>query len=107
MKCTDLAERIEQLCPSADARDVARLCLLLTNSTTNVEELRDDGALTSAWTEMDRRMRAATSRHAALAADLVSHESSDSKEVTAEQIWHLIETIRAQSGILELYLGNE
>lgn len=107
MKCTDLAERIERLCPAADARDVARLCLLLTNSTPNVDELCDDVALTSAWTEMDRRMRAATEEHEALAADLSSHDAANAKEVSAEQIWHLIETIRAQSRILELYLGNE
>ena len=39
MNCTELAARIETLQPDAMPRDVARLCLLLTNYVENVESL--------------------------------------------------------------------
>ena len=52
MKCTDLAGRIERLRPGADAVDVARLCLLLSNSAENLSDLSDDSRLATAWKEI-------------------------------------------------------
>jgi len=45
MTCQQLAQRIENLQPDAGVRDVARLCLLLTNISDDVTKLDDDGAL--------------------------------------------------------------
>ena len=106
MKCTDLAKRIEHLRPGADARDVARLCLLLGNSTANLEEFEDDGMLASAWKEMDLRMQAATDQHAAMTEELERLARSDPQKFTASQIWILIRAIKVQSQILQLYLGE-
>ena len=105
MKCTDLAERIEQLCPGATAQDVARLCLLLTNSSHQVHELADDSVLVNAWNEMDSRLRAATDQHEAMTADLQELDN-DSWGIGQEQIWRLIGTIKAQSQLLQLYVGG-
>lgn len=105
MKCTDLAERIEQLCPGATAQDVARLCLLLTNSSHHVEELADDQVLVNAWNEMDSQLRAATDQHEAMTAGLQRLES-ESWGMGPEQIWRLIGTIKAQSRLLQLYVGK-
>jgi hypothetical protein len=105
MKCTDLAERIEELCPGATAQDVARLCLLLTNSSHQVNELADDSVLVNAWNEMDSRLRAATDQHEAMTAELQDIES-DTWGIGQEQIWRLIGTIRAQSCLLQLYVGG-
>ncbi len=105
MKCTDLAKRIERFHPSANVREVARLCLLLTNSSHNVDELSDDGVLATAWNEMYLRMRAAIDQHAAATEDLEGLENSDPRQFTAEQIGRLIRTIKVQSQILQLYIG--
>jgi hypothetical protein len=106
MKCTDLAKRIEEIRPDAELRDVARLCLLLSNSSDNLEELADDNSLTSAWKEMDLRLQAATDQHAAMTDELESLARSDPKRFTPGQIWVLIRAIKVQSQILQLYLGQ-
>ncbi len=49
MNCTNLAERIESLRPDSQPRDVARLCLLLSNAIENVDDLKDESILTQAW----------------------------------------------------------
>jgi hypothetical protein len=106
MKCTELANRIEQLRPGAEARDVARLCLLLSNSAENLEELCDEERLTRAWKEMDLRMQAATDQHAAMTEELESLAKSDPQRFSSEQIWILIRAIKVQSQILQLYVGE-
>jgi hypothetical protein len=106
MKCTDLARRIEELRPDADIRDVARLCLLLSNSRDNLETFTDEPTLTSAWKEMDLRMQAATDQHAAMTDELESLARSDPKKFDPEQIWILIRAIKVQSQILHFYLGQ-
>lgn len=106
MKCTDLAQRIEQLRPGASVREVARLCLLLTNSTRRVEELSDDQTLRDAWREMDLRMRAATDQHAAMTEDLECLDFADLPRITTSELWQLIRTFHVQSQILRLYVGQ-
>ena len=106
MKCTDLARRIERLRPGADVRDVARLCLLLSNSAENLEELGDDAHLAAAWKEMDLRLQAATDQHAAMTEELESLARSDPQRFTADQVWVLIRAIKVQSQILQLYVGQ-
>jgi hypothetical protein len=106
MKCTDLASRIERLRPQASARDVARLCLLLSNSCENLSDLNDDQALTEAWKEIDLRMQAVTDQHAAMTDELDSLARSDPQRFSPDQIWILIRSIKVQSQILQLYLGQ-
>jgi hypothetical protein len=106
MNCQQLASRIEELQPEAEARDVARLCLLLTNAVNNVDILSDHGALTSAWKEMGLRLQAATDQHAAMTEELELLARSDPRQFTADQIWILIRAIKVQSQILQLYVGQ-
>jgi hypothetical protein len=106
MNCQALAHRIQLLQPDADTRDVARLCLLLANSTGDVERLDDDQQLTSAWREMGLRLQAATDQHAAMTEELESLARSDPHRFTSDQIWILIRAIKVQSQILQLYVGE-
>jgi hypothetical protein len=106
MNCAELAERIERLQPGAETRDVARLCLLLSNSTDDVEVLNDDGLLTRAWKEMGLRLQAATDQHAAMTDELECLARSDPRKFSADQIWILIRAIKVQSQILQLYVGD-
>jgi hypothetical protein len=106
MKCTDLASRIERLRPGADAVDVARLCLLLSNSAENISDLSDDSRLAAAWKEMDLRLQAATDQHAAMTEELETLARSDPKQFSSEQVWVLIRAIKVQSQILQLYVGE-
>ncbi len=106
MKCAELAERIETLQPGADTRDVARLCLLLSNGTHAVDDLTDDQILTQAWKEMGLRLQAATDQHAAMTDELEHLAKSDPKRFTPDQIWILIRAIKVQSQILQLYIGD-
>ena len=106
MNCTDLARRIEEIRPEADARDVARLCLLLSNSASDIDMLSEDSKLTSAWKAMDLRLQAATDQHAAMTEELECLARSDPQKFNPEQIWILIRAIKVQSQILQLYVGE-
>jgi hypothetical protein len=106
MTCQQLANRIQRLQPDAAARDVARLCLLLANTTDDVSKLDDDALLTAAWREAALRLQAATDQHAAMTEELESLARSDPQEFTPEQIWVLIRAIKVQGQILQLYLGE-
>lgn len=106
MTCQELAARIQQLQPDAAARDVARLCLLLANSTDDVSKLQDERELTAAWREMGLRLQAATDQHAAMTEELESLARSDPRRFTPDQIWVLIRAIKVQSQILQLYVGE-
>ncbi len=106
MNCTDLAKRIEEIRPEADARDVARLCLLLSNSADSMETLAEDAKLTAAWKDMDMRLQAATDQHAAMTEELECLARSDPQKFNPDQIWILIRAIKVQSQILQLYVGE-
>jgi len=106
MTCHELADRIEKLQPEAVPRDVARLCLLLTNHIDDLEELTDQGRLAEVWQEMGIRLQAATDQHAAMTAELEELAESDPKKFTMDQIWILIRAIKVQSQVLQLYVGQ-
>ena len=106
MNCQELASRIQELQPAAETRDVARLCLLLSNATPNVGELSDTPTLTTAWQEMGLKLQAATDQHAAMTEELEELARSDPKKFSPEQIWVLIRAIKVQSQILQLYVGD-
>lgn len=106
MNCQELAARIEQLRPDADARDVARLCLLLTNAVPRVADLQDDTVFTEAWRDVGLRLQGATDQHAAMTEELESLARTDPKKFSPDQIWVLVRAIKVQSQILELYVGQ-
>ena len=58
--CEELAARIQKLQPDAMPRDVARLCLLLSNYVERIEDLCDDDRLAAAWREMGIRLALGT-----------------------------------------------
>lgn len=105
MHCHDLAARIERLEPNALPRDVARLCLLLTNTVSDVSELENDNRLCQAWQEMGLKLQAATDQHAAMTEELEQLASSEPTSFTTEQIWVLLRAIKVQSQVLQLYVG--
>lgn len=106
MKCQELASRIERLQPDAMPRDVARLCLLLTNFVADLRELDDDQRLAEIWREMGMRLQAATDQHAAMTEELESLAKCDMRSFSVEQIWVLIRAIKVQSQVLQLYVGR-
>ncbi len=106
MKCQELAERIQEMQPEAMPRDVARLCLLLTNYIDDIDHLSEEEELTQAWQEMGIRLQAATDQHAAMTEELEALASSDPTKFSKDQIWILIRAIKVQSQVLQLYVGQ-
>ena len=106
MNCHELAASIHRLQPDAEPRDVARLCLLLSNYVEDVDKLVDERQLTSAWQEMGWRLQAATDQHAAMTEELQELAQSDPQAFTQDQIWILIRAIKVQSQVLQLYIGS-
>lgn len=106
MNCQELASRIQELQPTASAQDVARLCLLIANSTEQLAELNDEDSLRAAWSEMGLRLQAATDQHAAMTYELEELASSDPERFSKDQIWVLIRAIKVQSQVLQMYVGQ-
>jgi hypothetical protein len=107
ISCHELAQRIEELQPEALPRDVARICLLLTNYQDDLEELDDDARLTEVWQQMGIRLQAATDQHAAMTAELEELAQSNPRHFTIEQVWTLIRAIKVQSQVLQIYVGKQ
>lgn len=106
MTCQQLAERIQQLQPEATPQDVARLCLLLTNSQRDIEQLSDTRNLQVAWRQVGLQLQLATDQHAAMTSELEDLASSDPREFSPEQVWVLIRAIKVQSQVLQMYVGH-
>ncbi len=106
MKCEDLAACIQKLQPDAVPRDVARLCLLLTNYVSDIDELQDEERLAMAWQQMGLRLQAATDQHAAMTEELDVLAQGDPEKFNPGQIWVLIRAIKVQSQVLQLYVGH-
>jgi hypothetical protein len=106
MKCAELAEQIEKLQPGAAPQDVARLCLLLTNTVDDLEALRDARSLKDAWKRTGLKLQVATDQHAAMTEELEALAASDPKNFTQDQIWILIRAIKVQSQVLQMYVGH-
>ncbi|HUY32982.1 MAG TPA: hypothetical protein VMV69_09390 [Pirellulales bacterium] len=106
MTCKELASRIEAIQPGALPREVARLCLLLTNHVENMEALGDEGQLAEAWKQTGLRLQAATDQHAAMTQELEQLAQSDPKKFTPDQVWVLVRAIKVQSQVLSLYVGQ-
>jgi len=106
MNCQELAAQIEKLQPDAMPGDVARLCLLLTNYVSNIEELVDEERLAEVWHEMGIRLQAATDQHAAMTEELEALSQASPDNFSMDQIWVLIRAIKVQSQVLQLYVGR-
>ncbi len=107
MTCQELASRIEQLQPQALPRDVARLCLLLTNHVDDLNSLNDDQRLGEAWRNVAFRLQAAADQHAAMTEELEELASQNPRELTSEQVGALIRAVKVQNQVLQLYVGDQ
>ena len=106
MRCTELAQQIEQIQPQASPQDVARLCLLLTNEVDDLDNLRERNALHEAWKRMGLQLQVATDQHAAMTQELEELAASDPESFSQDQIWILIRAIKVQSQVLQMYVGH-
>jgi hypothetical protein len=106
MTCTELAQEIEKLQPNASPQDVARLCLLLTNTVDDLAILRDERMLKDAWKRTGLKLQVATDQHAAMTEELENLAASDPQAFTQDQIWILIRAIKVQSQVLQMYVGH-
>ena len=106
MNCNELAEKIQELQPEATPQDVARLCLLLTNDTEQLESFEKTDSLKSAWTEISMKLQAATDQHAAMTQELEDLAESDPEKFSQDQIWVLVRAIKVQSQVLQMYVGG-
>jgi hypothetical protein len=106
MTCQELAKCIEKLQPKALPREVARLCLLLSNYIDDLDELEDENRLSQVWQEMMVRLQAVTDQHAAMTADLVDLSRANPEMLTIDQIMVLFRAIKVQSQVLQLYVSQ-
>ncbi len=106
MTCQELAERIQDIQPQASTQDIARLCLLLSNSTKGLDELQDLEKLKGAWQQIGLKLQAATDQHAAMTQELEELANSDPEKFSRDQIWVLIRAIKVQSQVLQMYVGQ-
>ena len=106
MNCQQLARSIELLQPNTPPQDVARLCLLLTNSVEELEKLQNEEYLREVWQEIGLRLQAATDQHAAMTQELEDLANSDPQKFSQDQIWVLVRAIKVQSQILQMYVGH-
>ena len=106
MLCHELAARIQSLQPTAQPKDVARLCLLLANEIEDFDKLGEDKELRNQWVATGLKLQAATDQHAAMTEELEALASSDPKKFSPDQIWVLIRAIKVQSQILQMYVGE-
>ena len=105
MKCHELARRIEQLQPEACPREIARVCLLLSNSVDSTEQFENREDLLEGWREVGLKIQAATDQHAAMTEELEALASGDPRQFSPDQVWVLVRAIKVQSQILQMYLG--
>jgi hypothetical protein len=106
MICTEIAKKIEQLNPDADALEVSRMCALICSAVPDREVLRDDRKFLEIWDEVNLRLQAAMDQHAAVTEDLERLSNSDPQTFSAEQIWILVRSIKVQNQLLRLYVGD-
>lgn len=106
MTCAELAQHIQSVQPRATLQDVARLCLLLSNSVDEISALRDTRVLQDAWKRTGLQLQVATDQHAAMTEELEQLAASNPENFTKDQIWILIRAIKVQSQVLQMYVGH-
>jgi len=83
------------------------LCLLLSNSADDLDELRDQWMLQQAWKRTGLQLQVATDQHAAMTEELEALAASNPEQFTKDQIWILIRAIKVQSQVLQMYVGHQ
>jgi hypothetical protein len=106
MFCNELAKSIEKLQPQASPREVARLCLLLSNHVENLDELKDEETLADEWQKIGFRLQAVTDQHAAMTADLEELSRTNPEQLNMDQVWVLLRAIKVQNQVVQLYIGQ-
>lgn len=106
MNCTDIAKKIEEHNPVADALEVARMCTLICSAVPDRETLRDEQFFLQVWEEVNLRLQAATDQHAAVTEELQQLSSSDPHDFLPEHIWVLVRSIKVQNQLLRLYVSD-
>lgn len=102
MECPELANRIKKLRPEAEACEIARMCLLVSNIVDNIDDL-DDQRLDEACREVGLRLQHASDQHAAMTEELEDLAESDPRKFSSDHIWILIRAIKVQNQILQMY----
>lgn len=103
MKCHELAEQLSQDRPELSPVEIARLCLILLNATTDNEHLRDRDQRMDAWQSASFRFEAAADQHAAIAEELNDLFGDEPTAFQPDQLWALVRAVKVQSQMLELY----
>ena len=106
MNCTEIARKIEQENPQADALEVARMCTLICSSVEDQNRLADDHYFLEVWDEVNLRLQAVTDQHAAVTEEMELLSSSDPKDFSHDQVWVLVRAIKVQNQLLRLYVGD-
>lgn len=106
LTCQDLAATIERMQPTATPRDVARLCLLLSNLATDLDSLADEDRLVETWLLAGLRLQAASDQHSAMTLELEALADAAPETLSADQVAVLLRAIKVQSQVLQLYLGE-
>ena len=104
MKFTELSQRIQKLRPDAACDEIARLCLLLINSSDHEDRLDDENHLKELIGDANIRFQMATDQHAAVTEELEGFEIEDSAELTPEQVGVLARSIKIQNQLLQFYV---
>ena len=106
MDCNALVNRLIHESPGSQPRDIARMCLLICNTVSRVDDLADEEYFDQVWQDVHLRLTAAVDQHAAMTRELETLAHSDPQKFSPDQIWVLVRAIRVQSQILDLYLGT-
>ncbi|MEM6980294.1 MAG: hypothetical protein AAF539_11570 [Planctomycetota bacterium] len=106
MSCSDLAERLSDMRPDLTSIEVARLCLMLLQSTPNPSELSDPEVLQQAWRQASFRLETATDQHDAVVTELESLFGDEPVAFTPDQLWLLLRAVKVQGQLLELYTNQ-
>ena len=106
MNCQQLAQRISEIQPELDPRDVAQLCLLILSDVNDLESLGDDEVLKKVWRSVSFRLEAAADQHCAVSQELENICSDGPIQFTPDQLWVLLRAVKVQGQLLELYTND-
>lgn len=104
MRLSNLIEQLQVLEPKADEVYIARLALLLTKLTDNLDELDDKDTLLQRCKAVRLKMESLHDQQTAIAEELNNLASSSPCEFNPSHVWTLVRSIKIQSQILDCYL---
>ena len=106
MNYIEIAKRVQNEMPDADALEVARMCTLMCGAVRDFALLFDEEKFVVIWEEVNLRLQAATDQHVAVSEELEALIDSDPHGFSPEQIWVLVRSIKVQNQLLRLYVGD-